>query len=321
MAEKYTITPQHPIPSGFGPQTTARDVIRGLNLTGKVSIVTGGYSGVGLETSRALTEAGAQVIVPARTSEKARSAIAGMPRAEIAELDLIDPISINSFAQQFLSSGRQLDILMNNAGIMAPPLVRDKRGYESQFATNHLGHFQLTIQLWPALKKSGNARVVSLSSTGIQFGGVDFDDPNFERREYNKWQAYGQSKSANSLFAVALDRRGFQDGVRCFAVHPGRIMTDLARYMSEQEMKSAGGGLITTEQGAATSVWCATSTQLNDKGGVFCMDVDIAPLVSTAATLKLGDMLTGVLPWAIDPDLAEKLWHMSEEMTDTKFAG
>src|SRR4029450_19449 len=142
---------------------------------------------------------------------------------------------------------------INTAGIMAPPLQRDARGYESQFATNHLGHFQLTARLWPALKRAGKARVVWLSSTGITFGGVDFDDPNFERRAYDKWKAYGQSKTATALFAVALDRRGYLQGVRAFAVHPGRIMTDLARYMTEDEKRAAGVELKTAEQGAATS--------------------------------------------------------------------
>src|SRR5262249_33258654 len=155
-------------------------------------------------------------------------------------LDLIDPASIDAFAHRFLGSGQPLDIRINNAGIMAPPLRRDARGYESQLATNHLGHFQLTARLWPALKQAGSARVVSVSSTGIRFGGVDFDDPNFEHREYDKWKAYGQSKSANALFAVALDRRGEPDGVRAFAVHPGRIMTDLARYLTDAELAIGG---------------------------------------------------------------------------------
>ena len=203
----YRTTPQAPIHSGFGPNTTAREVLRGHDLMGKTAIVTGGYSGIGLETTRALAEAGATVVVPARTQEKARTALDGIPRVEVETVELIDPASIDAFAGRFLGSERPLDILINNAGIMAPPLQRDARGYESQFATNHLGHFQLTARLWPALKRAGKARVVSVSSTGISFGGVDFDDPNFARREYDKWKAYGQSKTANALFAVALDKR------------------------------------------------------------------------------------------------------------------
>jgi len=315
----YKITPQAPIKSGFGPQTTAREVLGGCNLSGKIAIVTGGYSGVGLEITRALAEIGATVIVPARTLEKARASIAHIHGVEMEELDLMDPISIDAFVQRFLESGRVLDILINNAGIMAPPLVRDTRGYESQFATNHLGHFQLTERLWPALKQSGSARVVSVSSTGIRFGGVDFDDPNFEHREYDKWKAYGQSKSANALFAVALDRRSHAHGVRVFSVHPGRIMTDLVRHMSDDEKRAAGAEFKTAEQGAATSVWCATSAQLDGKGGVYCIDVDIAKVITEDALQGLGQVLQGVLPEAIDPDLAEQLWHLSEEMTGVKF--
>ncbi|MZQ86428.1 SDR family NAD(P)-dependent oxidoreductase [Paenibacillus sp. 5J-6] len=314
------VTPQQPIHSGFGAQSTAREVLEGIDLSGKTAIVTGGYSGVGLETTRALAEAGATVIVPARTPEKARASVAGIPRVELAELDLIDRDSIDAFAQQFLESGRALDILINNAGIMAPPLVRDKRGYESQFATNHLGHFQLTLQLWPALKQAGSARVVSVSSTGVRFGGVNFEDIHYEQQEYDKWKAYGQSKSANALFAVALDKRGQAHGVRAFSVHPGRIMTDLVRFMSDEEKVAANGVFKTAEQGAATSVWCATSAQLNGKGGVYCLDVDIAEVVPANAPQGLSQLIEGVFPWAIDPDYAERLWQVSEDMTQIKFS-
>ncbi|HEV2986159.1 MAG TPA: oxidoreductase [Vicinamibacterales bacterium] len=315
----YSATPQTPIGSGFGPHTTASEVLSGRDLGGKIAIVTGGYSGVGLDTTRALAEAGATVIVPARTLNKARASILGIPRVELDTLDLIDPESVDAFAKRFLDSGRPLDILINNAGIMAPPLERDARGYESQFATNHLGHFQLTARLWQALKQANSARVVSVSSTGIRFGGVDFDDPSFTRHPYDKWKAYGQSKSANALFAVALDRRGQPGGVRAFAVHPGRISTDLARYLTEAET-AIGGTYKTTEQGAATSVWCATSPQLEGKGGVFCLDVDVAEVVRDFSLQGTGQMLSGVLPWAIDPDLAERLWRLSEEMTGVTFA-
>jgi NAD(P)-dependent dehydrogenase (short-subunit alcohol dehydrogenase family) len=310
---------QKPIHSGFGPKTTAREVLVGHDLGGKTAIVTGGYSGIGLETTRALAEAGANVVVPARTEEKARATLSDVPRAELESLELMDPHSIDSFAHRFLSSGRPLDVLINNAGIMAPPLVRDSRGNESQFSTNHLGHFQLTERLWPALKKAGKARIVSVSSGGIRFGGVDFEDPNFERKEYDKWKAYGQSKTANALFAVALDKRGQTHGIRAFCVHPGRIATDLARNLSDKE-RSIGGEYKTTKQGAATSVWCATSPQLAGKGGVYCLDVDIAE-VQQAFTLEgMGQTLNGVLPWAIDVDLAERLWELSEALTNLKFS-
>ncbi|WP_206922835.1 oxidoreductase [Alicyclobacillus suci] len=319
----YPVTPQIPIPSGFGPHTTAREVIEGYQLSGKVAIVTGGYSGVGLETTRALAEAGATVIIPARTMGKAQSAIATIPRVELEELDLIDPASIDAFAQRFLDTRRPLHILINNAGIMVPPLTRDARGYESQFAINHLGHFQLTARLWPALKQAAGARVISVSSAGIRFGGVDFEDPNFEHKTYEKWKAYGQSKSANALFAVALDRRGYAHGVRAFSVHPGRIITDLVRHMSEDEMNAATSGpnakFKTPEQGAATSVWCATSQQLDGKGGVYCEDVDIARPVPKEALDGTIHVSSGVFPWAVDPAFAERLWQLSESMTGVMF--
>ena len=321
MFNKYALTQQVPIQSGFGIQTTAKEVLIGIDLTGKTAIVTGGYSGIGLETTRALAEAGATVIIPARTPEKARNSVVNIHNVELEEMDLIDSSSIDAFSQRFLDSGRALDILINNAGIMAAPLVRDSRGFESHFATNHLGHFQLTARLWPALKKSRKARVVSLSSTGIRFSGVNFEDPNFEKREYNKWIAYGQSKSANSLFAVALDKRGQKYGVRAFSVHPGRITsTDLIRYMSDEEKDAGGSEFQTTEQGAATSVWCATSPQLEGKGGVYCMNVDIANVIQESSlTGELGQVMSGVHPWAIDPELAEHLWKLSEDFTGVTF--
>ncbi len=315
-------TAQAPINSGFGLRTEAREALGGRDLTGKVAIVTGGYSGLGLETTRALAEAGAIVIVPARTPEKAQKALAGIANVEQAALDLADPASIDAFAGGFLSRTKKLDILVNNAAIMASPLMRDARGYEAQFATNHLGHFQLTARLWPALK--GGARVVSLSSIGHRIAPVDFDDPSFERTEYNKWLAYGRAKSANALFAIGLDRRGAPHNVRAFAVHPGGIMTDLQRFMPEEEKRAMGwidehGNVNerfkTPSQGAATSVWCAANAQLDGKGGVYCEDCDIA--VAVAADDK---GFSGVRPWAIDPAQADKLWELSERMTGVRVA-
>ena len=232
-------TKQTPIRSGLGPQTTAREVIGNRRLDGLIAIVTGGYAGVGLETTRTLAGAGATVIVPARSLDKARKALTGMDRVEIESLDLIDPKSIDDFSARFLATGRPVHFLINNAGIMATPFVRDARGFESQLATNHLGHFQLTARLWPALLKANGARVVALSSRGHARAGIDFDDPNFERRPYDKWIAYGQSKTATALFAVALDTRGEAHGVRAFAVHPGAVITELMRSMSEEEVTAA----------------------------------------------------------------------------------
>jgi NAD(P)-dependent dehydrogenase (short-subunit alcohol dehydrogenase family) len=196
------LTAQIPLGSGFGHTTSAHDVIKGYDLSGRVAIVTGGSSGIGLETTRALASAGAKVIVPARNPASARDTLISIPNVEIEPLDLTQPASIDQFADRFLETGRGLNILINNAGIMAIPLTRDTRGYELQLATNHLGAFQLTARLLPALIQADGARVVSVSSRGHRFGGVDFEDPHFERREYDKWVAYGQSKTANILFAV-----------------------------------------------------------------------------------------------------------------------
>jgi NAD(P)-dependent dehydrogenase (short-subunit alcohol dehydrogenase family) len=316
-------TPQAPINSGYGMRTEAREATGGRDLKGKVAIVTGGYSGLGLETTRALASAGAIVIVPARTPEKAQKALAGIDNVEQAALDLADPRSIDAFAGGFLSRTKTLDILINNAAIMASPLMRDARGYEAQFATNHLGHFQLTARLWPALKAADGARVVSLSSIGHRISPPDLEDPNFERTEYNKWIAYGRAKSANALFAIGLDKRGAAHNVRAFAVHPGGIMTDLQRYMPEEEKRAMGwidadgnvdARFKTPSQGAATSVWCATNAQLDGQGGVYCEDCDIARQVPAD-----DKGFSGVRPWAIDPVLADKLWDLSEQMTGVRF--
>lgn len=316
------MTPQRPINSGYGLRTEAREALGGRRLDGKVAIVTGGYSGLGLETTKALAGAGAIVIVPARTPEKAAAALKDIANVEQAALDLADPASIDAFAAGFLSRTKKLDILVNNAAIMASPLMRDARGYEAQFATNHLGHFHLAARLWPALK--GGARVVALSSIGHRICPPDLEDPSFERGEYNKWVAYGRAKSANALFAVGLDARGKTHGVRAFAVHPGGIMTDLQRFMPEEEKRAMGwideNGKInerfkTPSQGAATSVWCATNAQLEGLGGVYCEDCDIATPV--AAESK---DFSGVRPWAIDPTLADALWGLSERMTGVSFA-
>lgn len=314
---------QHPLSSGFGPRSTAQDVLAGLDLSNQLAIVTGGYSGLGLETTRALAGAGAQVIVPARTPAKAKDALAGLARVEQAALDLADPASIDRFAATFLASGRTLHILINNAAIMACPLTRDARGFEAQFATNHLGHFHLTARLWPALRKAGQARVVSLSSIGHRRAPVSLDDPSFLHSPYDKWEAYGRAKSANALFAIGLDARSQAFGVRAFAVHPGGIMTDLQRFMPEEEKRAMGwidaegrlaDGFKSPQQGAATSVWCATSPQLDGKGGLYCEDCDVALAAAADAP-----GWTGVRPWAIDPVAADGLWQLSEAMAGVRF--
>ena len=326
-------TPQSPIGSGFGAASTATDVIRGIDLTGKVAIVTGGYSGLGRETVRILLEAGARVFVPARDVARAKNALEGVGGAEVVPMDLLDSGSISTFANRFLETGLPLHILVTSAGIMAvPELTRDGRGHELQFATNHLGHFQLATRLWPALKKAQGARVVSLSSRGHRLSPVVFDDIDFEHRPYDPWAAYGQSKTANILFAVELDRRGEKDGMRAFAVHPGRIFeTGLAKYLSHDALKVLGAvsedgtpvidpakGLKTVEQGAATQVWCATSPELAGLGGVYCEDCDIAQLQQRqgegGVSAKTGPGRAGVWPHAVDREAAARLWSVSEQM-------
>ncbi|KGE09912.1 oxidoreductase [Burkholderia gladioli] len=320
-------TPQSPIGSGFGAASTADEVIRGIDLSGKTVVVTGGYAGIGIETVKAFSAAGARIFVPARDLDKARAALKEMPDVMLHAMDLLDPASIDDFAHYVLGQTDHLDILVNNAGVMAPPLARDARGYESQFSANHLGHFQLTCRLWPALARSGHARVIALSSFAHRRAGMDFQDPNFQHREYDPWVAYGQSKTANALFAVALDSIGQGAGVRAFSVHPGGIVTDLVRHMSHDQLAASqvidkdGKPIIdpqnnkkTPQQGAATTVWCATSPQLDDMGGVYCADCDIARALPDDQSTELH----GVRPRATDPVAAGRLWQLSEQLTGTR---
>jgi len=313
-------TKQAPIHSGYGPTTTARQVLGDKRLDGKVAIVTGGYVGIGLETTRALAGAGATVIVPARSPEKARAALASIDRVEQETIDLSDPASVDAFAGRFMASGRPLHLLVNNAGIMAITFARNGRGFELQFATNHLGHFHLTARVWPALVKARGARVVTLTSRGHMRASVDLDDPSFERRPYDKWKAYGQSKSANALFALELDARGEKHGVRAFSVHPGAVETELARDVPEAELSALLAqlpqGLKKPDAGAATSVWCATSSALDGMGGVYCEDVDIAEAVPADSK-----SLSGARPWILDRDLAGRLWTKSETWTGVRMEG
>ena len=319
---------QAPLHSGFDETMAAQEVMKNVDLTGKTAIVTGGYCGIGLGTTRALANAGATVIVPARDMEKAKSALNNISGVEIDTLNLMDPDSIDAFAKRFVDSGRPLKILINNAGVMAAPLRRDSRGYESQFSTNHLGHFQLTARLWPALVKAKGARVVTLTSRGHRISSIDFDDPNFENRPYNKWIAYAQSKTADSLFALELDNRGCDQGVRAFTANPGAILTtDLCRHLTKEDRPPAifdkdgkpvysneKDYIKTIDQGAATSLWCAVSPQLQGLGGLYCEDVDVAETVPADSLKK-----TGARPWAIDPDMAIQLWQLSERLTGVRF--
>lgn len=320
-------TLQAPLGSGFSATSTASEVIKGVSLAGKVAIVTGGCTGIGLETTKTLAAAGATVIVPARSLEKAQENLAGVANVELVELDLLNPNSIDAFAETFLASGRPLHLLINNAGIMFVPLRRNSRGIESQLATNYLAPFQLTARLWRALKQANGARVINISSQGHQFAPFNFDDPNFEHGDYQSLPAYGHSKTALTLFTLEFDNRAKAHGVRAYAVHPGNIWgTDLLREAPLETLQQFGfydgegkevpaviDSLKTIPQGAATTIWCATSPLLNGIGGVYCEDADVATLAPGP------EMSPGVRPYAVDAAAANRLWQLSEELTGVGF--
>ncbi|URM35628.1 SDR family NAD(P)-dependent oxidoreductase [Flavobacterium anhuiense] len=320
---------QQPLNSGFNASSTTIDVIRGISLEGKNVIVTGGNAGIGLETTKTLANAGATVIVAARDIEKAKNNLKGIKNVEIEAMDIIDPDSITAFADKFISSGRALHLLINNAGIMWVPLRRDSRGIESQLATNYLGQFHLTLKLFPALKKANGARVINVSSLGHHMSPFNFEDPNFLHREYETLQAYGQSKTACNLFSLELDNRIKAYHIRAYSLHPGSIGgTELGREASVELFQKMGfldaeGNMLpevaarlkSIPQGAATTIWCATSPLLDHIGGVYCEDADIAPLASEES---IG--IYGVQPYSLDETNAKKLWDLSEQMTGVSLA-
>ncbi|MES4903960.1 MULTISPECIES: SDR family NAD(P)-dependent oxidoreductase [unclassified Streptomyces] len=311
-------TEQHKIGSGFGAHSTADDVLTGIDLSGRTALVTGGYSGLGLEATRALARAGAHVVVPARRPDAAREALRGIAGTEVRELELSDPESVRVFADRFLETGRALDVLIANAGVMACPETRVGPGWEAHFAINHLGHFALVNRLRPALAPGG-ARVVSVASSGHFLSDIRWDDLHF-RTGYDRWLAYAQSKTANALFALHLDALGAHTEVHAFALHPGSILTPLQRHIPRDEQIAQGwitadgrpaDGFKTPAQGAATAVWAATSPLLDGRGGAYCQDCDIAEPATT------DDMLIGgVKPWAVDPASAARLWELSSELTN-----
>jgi len=323
----YSGSLQNPIGSGFNAKSTSKEVIKGIDLTGKIAIVTGGNTGIGLETAKTLANAGATVIVPVRDIDKARKNLKGIDNVEIEEMDLINHNSIDTFTEKFLTSGRPLHLLINNAGIMWVPLRRDNRGIESQLVVNYLSQFQITAKLWTALKKANGARVINVSSQGHQFAPFNFDDPNFEHREYETLQGYGQSKTAVNLFSLELDNRAKEFAVRAYSLHPGSIGgTELAReaplelfiqmgFCDEKGnmLPEVAASLKTIPQGASTSIWCATSPLLNNIGGVYCEDNDIA-------ALYLGQEFSGgVKPYSVDETNAKLLWKLSEKLTGIIF--
>lgn len=308
---------QQPLNTGFGPATTTSDVLQGVSLRGTTAIVTGGYSGLGLATTRALVGAGARVIVPARRPPVAREALRGVKGVEIVEMDLTDGGSVRRVADQIVRANVLIDLVVACAAVMACPEQRVGPGWELQFATNHLGHFALVNLLVPALNPAG-ARVVVVSSGAHRMTGIRWHDIHFTTQPYDRWLAYGQSKNANVLFATHLAELGRERGILAFSLEPGLIITPLQRHIprSEQielgwidEHGRPGPGFRTPDQGAATIVWAATSPLLAGRSGVYCVDCDIAPV----AAADRPD--TGVAPWAVDPDEAHRLWEYSARVT------
>jgi NAD(P)-dependent dehydrogenase (short-subunit alcohol dehydrogenase family) len=309
--------------SRFNVTSTADDVIRGISLAGKFAVVTGASSGLGVETARALSAAGAEVLLVARDQVKLQAVAEDlrqqMPGAQLHTqcMDLADLDSVRAAAGEILQRHPRIHLLINNAGVMACPLARTAQGFEMQFGTNHMGHFLFTCLLAPALLAAAPGRVVNLSSGGHKFANFNFDDPAYFDREYDKWQAYGESKTANILFTVALDKRLRERGVRAFAVHPGVILTNLGRHLQQADFEllkartPPGEELVfkTVEQGAATTVWAATSAELEGKGGIYLENCQIAP-----PAVHGGD--GGIESYALDAAAAERLWSLSEELAE-----
>ncbi|TRV77811.1 SDR family NAD(P)-dependent oxidoreductase [Streptomyces sp. 130] len=316
-----THTEQQPLGSPFSAASTAQDVTAGLDLSGRNAVVTGGYSGLGLETTRALAAAGARVIVPARRPEAARTALDGVGGdVEVVAMDLGDLGTVRAAASYIRETLTALDLLFATAGVMATPERHVGPGWESTFAVNHFGHFALVCELYPLLAAARDgARVVVYSSAGHGITDIRWHDPHF-RTGYDKWQAYGQAKTANVLFAVHLDALGRRDGVRAFALHPGAIITGLQRDMTLQEQidrgwvdedgKVIGHGFKTPSQGAATGLWAATSPLLAGRGGLYLEDCEVAGLHAPEAPEG-----GGVRAYAVDPEAAARLWDLSVAAT------
>jgi NAD(P)-dependent dehydrogenase (short-subunit alcohol dehydrogenase family) len=308
----------------FGAESTTDEVLEGINLTGKRILVTGVSAGIGVETARALAAHGAHVVGAARDLAKARAATSSILGMDLVELDLASLASVRARADALLRTGETFDIVIANAGIMACPKGFTEDGFETQFGTNHLGHFVFVNRIASLFKPGG--RLVNLSSSGHRFADVDLEDPNFEHTPYNEFVAYGRSKTANILFAVEFDRRHKSSGVRATAVHPGVIQTELARHMTEEVTaqliaaseanKPAGGPAFkwkTIPQGAATSVWAGVVAAPETVGGLFCEDCHVAEI-----TVGEG-IRAGVRAYALDPERAKALWAKSEEMVGETF--
>jgi NAD(P)-dependent dehydrogenase (short-subunit alcohol dehydrogenase family) len=311
--------------SAWNAKTTAQQIIQGVDLRGKTAVVTGTSAGIGGETARALAAAGATVVMAARDPQKNAAALsnvrAAVPGANVEHvtLDLSNLASVRSAAAEVLAKHPRIDILVNNAGIMACPLLRTADGFEMQFGTNHVGHFLFTCLLIPALRAAPAARIVNLSSGGHRIGTVDFADPNFENRPYNNWLAYGQAKTANTLFTVGLTKRLQAFGITANAVHPGGIQTELGRHLTDADIamlaqwSDQGLEYKTLEQGAATSVWAAVAPELAGVSGKYLEDCQLGQPDDTPMSLA------GYASHALDPQAAEQLWTLSEKLVGQRF--
>ena len=321
--------------SGFGARTTADEALAGVDLSGKTVFVTGGYSGLGQETARAMAARGAHVVIAGRdlakadaAAEEIRAQVDGA-KVETIACDLASLASVRACGADARARFGQIDLLINNAGVMACPHEQTADGFEMQFGTNHLGHFQLTKELMPLVERAAaggsDARIVNLSSRGHHFAPVNLEDPNFTRREYDKWVSYGQSKTANILFTVGLQQRFGCKGITAFAVHPGGIRTNLGRHMTDEDMAWMRGRMKaqsdeemlaafkTIPQGAATSCYAATATELKGRDGVYCEDCHVAAVDDA-------DPTGGVRSYAVDPGTADQLWALSQELVGERFS-
>jgi NAD(P)-dependent dehydrogenase (short-subunit alcohol dehydrogenase family) len=315
----------------FGAETTTDDVLEGVDLKGKRVLVTGVSAGLGVETARALVAHGAEVVGAARDLTKAKAATAGVRAGanggglELVELDLASLDGVRVCADALVDAGEPFDLVIANAGVMACPYGKTVDGFETQFGTNHLGHFVLVNRIASLMKRG--SRLVNVSSAGHRSSDVDLDDPNFERTPYDPWVAYGRSKTANILFAVEFDRRHKAEGVRATALHPGGIQTELSRHIGEEGIKQlvervnaqtrAAGEpdfkFKTIPQGAATSVWAGVVATADEVGGRYCEDCHVAEIEPNSAKRA------GVKPYALDPETAKALWAKSEEMVGERF--
>jgi len=320
----------------FGFSSTADEVLEGQDLSGRTVFITGGYSGLGKETARAMAAKGAHVVISGRDEGKLAEAAKELAEETGATIDtlvcdLASLASVRAAGNEANERFDKIDLLINNAGVMACPQGETSDGFERQFGTNHIGHFLLTSKLMPLVEKGSNQRIVNLSSRGHHMDQVHFDDPNFTNRDYEKWSSYGQSKTANVLFSVGLEKRYGDKGIHAYAVHPGGIATNLGRHLSEEDiaalrkrLSTAAGqssentsaipaGFKSIPQGAATTCFAATAPELQGKGGVYLEDCHVAAQDDENPT-------GGVRSYALDPDNAERLWSLSEELVGESFA-